>query len=241
MKICAFTSVCQEDLSTWTDKYLEEAERLRIPFAIHFDRCNHLDIYRSTLVSHPLCIGYSSQNNESLEFDETHKQWVFDLVVLAKRYSWAMAWDIDETYERKAIAKLAEIEKLEADYVDVKWVNLWNDPRHIRVDGPFSQGHRVKFYNLMSVPQGFKWKFTGKITNGAKLVNSRGTPVSTVGGKHDLVCLHWGMMTQKLREQHKTRWDRIYTKAVGANPYGFWCYALDEENYPPVIDTHKYL
>lgn len=36
---------------------------------------------------------------------------------------------------------------------------------------------------------------------------------------------------------HKARWDRIYTKAVGANPYKFWDYVLDPEITQVVVEN----
>lgn len=240
--ICAFTSVCQED-ACWVSQYLREAERLEMPFAIHLDRIGDVGMARR-LAGHPLCVGQTAQDNIAVEFDETHKQGAFDLVDTLG-FMWAMAWDIDETYERGAPRKLAQIgDMVEADYVDIVWLNLWGDQHHVRTDGPFASGHRVKFYNLDRA----RWRFTHPVTNGAKRVDDvtgevlpQRHPAKERAHRHDLVCLHWGMMTRELREQHKLRWDRIYTTAVGANPYGFWDYAIDEATHPPTVERHDYL
>lgn len=227
--IAAYTSICEED-AYWLEQYLAEAERLALPFAMNLDRCS-LQTKRR-VQNHILCIGTVEQNNPKIEFDETHKQRVFDLVVTGG-FSWAMAWDVDETYERDAKRKLEEIVDLDADYIDIRWLNLWEDRYHIRVDPPFNAGHRIKFYKLGTYP----WKFTGKVTNGAKHMRGREPRLA----KYNLVCLHWGLMTKELRILHKDRWDRIYGKAVGKNPYGFWNMALDEENYPAVVAPNEYL
>jgi len=244
MNFVAYTSVCEEDAG-YAPQYLAEAERLAMPFAIHLDRCSTSTLRK--FFRHPLCVGYTTQNNRSIEFNEQHKQAVFDLAAKQKP-QWLMAWDVDETFERDAPRKLLEIADLDADYVDVRWVNLWDDPKRVRTDGPFSQGHRVKFYSMK-----LKWKFDHPITNGAKAIDRETGNVLVYNphrpnskeikrAQHDLVCIHWGMMTRELRELHKDRWDRIYSAALRGdkNPYGFWEYALNETDYPPVTSEHDY-
>lgn len=251
MNVCAFTSICEED-RIWIPQYLAEAERLHMPFVMHFDRCAKelMEIFKDS----KYCVGATAQLDKSIEFNETHKQALLDEVVAINgctndkygklNFHWAMAWDIDETYEKHARRKIKEFTYTQFssankwDLVDTRWVNLWGDSKHIRTDGPFASGHRVKFYNLRSG----RWKFDSPITNGAKLLDKKGNFKGNVKvRKSDLVCLHWGMMTRELRELHKKRWDRIYSAAVGNNPYGFWNYACDEETYPPVLKEHDYL
>lgn len=215
MRIAAFTAVCQAD-ARWVPQYLAEAERLNMQFVIYLDRVNAK--LHNMMVGHPLCLGGFAQCNGKQEFNEMEKQHVFDILVNSQ-YDWAMAWDIDETYEKDAASKLFELNKhRDSDLVDTKWLNLWESKEWVRVDGPFANGHRVKFYNLSKGP----FRFCHPTVNGAKIEGRE-----NIVTKLDLVCLHWGMMTEELRIEHKQRWDRIYTKAVGANPYGFWNYALD--------------
>lgn len=234
--ICAFTSVCEED-GIWVDQYLAEIDRLVMPFAVHLDRWSPTSEVADRLLKHPLCVGSTRQNKVEVEFNETHKQRVFDLVV-GFRFKWAMAWDIDETFEASACTKIGEVLDQAATYdsVIVKWWNLWDDPYHIRVDGPFGSGYRDKIYNLSAR----RWKFCSLVVNGPKLMCPSGEPLPNSMMVHynsDLVCLHHGMMTRELREQHKARWDRIYSTALRGdnNPYGIWNYALDEVKYPPVV------
>lgn len=230
----AFTAVCEED-AWYAPQYLAEAERLGIPFAIHFDRCTPRTL--RAFVRHRLCVGYTFQPDSGEEFTEQHKQKVFDLAA-SKGPRWMLGWDVDETFERDAPQKFAEIaDRTDADLIDFRWVNLWDDPGHIRTDTIFSGGHRSNLYSSR-----LNWKFDHPITNGAKAVAPSGKVKKDVRvAKSDLVCLHWGMMTLELRKQHKARWDRIYTKAVGNNPFGFWSYALDEETYPPTVSENPYL
>lgn len=235
MSVCAYACICEED-AVWITQFQAEADRLAMPYVIYLDGCSVGT--RKRFHEHRLCVRVTTSGIPRPEFDETVKQHPFDEVV-REGYDWAMSWDVDETYERDAENKIREIRKTDADYVDVRWLNLWGSPDRIRMDGVFAGGHRVKFYNLKT----YRWKFDHKITNGAKAVDRKGDPVGdrARGVKHDLVCLHWGMMTRELREMHKARWDRIYTAAVGANPYGFWDYALNEETNPPVTAPHEYL
>jgi hypothetical protein len=242
--IGVYTAVCEED-ACWIEQYLKEIERLNLPFAIHLDRCSAETTVR--LTKHSQCIGMTFNNDPGREFVETDKQGVFDTIADRNNgFTWAMAWDIDETYERDAPAKLAEIDKItDADYLDVKWINLWGDPQHIRVDTIFSNGHRVKFYNVRRR----KFEFVHAITNGPKMLDDRGRvtkDINSVKGRipeFDLVCLHHGLMTRELRILHKERWDRIYKTALKGdeNPYHFWKDALDEEKYPPIIVENIYL
>lgn len=221
-KTAAFTAVCAED-ACWVPNYLAEAERLNMPFAVHFDRC-----LLPEMAWHKLCIGHTQQPDPMIEFTEQHKQGIFDLVA-SKDFAWAMAWDIDETFEADAPRKIAAIEAMDCDLVDIRWLNLWGDPNHVRIDGTFGGGHRAKFYRLLG-----EWVFDHPITNGAKIRHREYRL-----GTSDLTCLHWGMMTTELRTLHKERWDRIYTRAVGANPYGFWREAVNLA-IEPVVIKHGY-
>lgn len=223
--IGVFTSICEED-AVWIPQYLREVDRLGVFFVMHFDRCS--DHTKHAILSNNRCVGYTEQNDQTVEFHEMQKQGVFDKLV-NMRYKWAMAWDIDETYEREAKRKLRLLTRRTEDALVTWWYNLWGDINHIRVDGHFSTGYRVKFYNLSRSP----WTFESKITNGAKL--SR--PIAY--HRSDLVCLHHGMMTDELRRMHKTRWDRIYTTALRGdpNPYGFW---KDAINIPAQVVKHGY-
>jgi hypothetical protein len=230
--VCAFTSICEED-ACWADQYLAEMGRLDLRFVVHLDRCS--DGLKAKMSGHKLCAGSTFRDDPNVEFTEQHKQSALDLVRKAK-FRWALAMDIDETWEKGATAKLSALFDV-PDCLLARWVNLWETAGQIRVDGQFKDSFRVK---LLRMDRAYKWTFDHPITNGPKAFAS-GNLVDVMPCRIDLVCLHWGMMTRELRLQHKDRWDRIYTRAVGANPYGFWNYALDEVAYPPVTMTHAYL
>lgn len=223
--VCAFTAVCEEDAG-WLRQYLVEVERLGVPFVMLFDRCS-LDTQR-IVQRHPLVVDAVFRDHFAGEFDETCKQPALDAV---KRlgYRWAMAWDVDETFASDATERIREACALDADCVDVRWVNLWGDPGHVRVDGPFQSGHRTKLLNVAA--NDFRW--LSPCVNGPTSVTKRYRAVTK--RFHELTCVHWGNMTREMRLAKKERWDRIYTKAGGRQPYGFWDYMCDEETYPPVV------
>lgn len=216
--ICVFTAVCEDD-SGWVDQYLREVSRLNLPFVILFDRCSQET--KDKLLKHPNCVGNYQQDDLNIEFDECLKQKVFDLI--PDTYKWALAWDIDETWLEDSF-DLSDME----DYtlVDTWWVNLWGDSTTVRIDGPFAKKPRGKFYNLK-----YEWLFRYKTVNGAYL-----TDAEEKNGFLNVTCLHHGLMTADLRKKHKERWDRIYGKAMGSNPYGFWDYALDKKYKPLLIN-----
>lgn len=234
MSICVFTSVCEED-AKHVSRWLQEMARLQLPFVVHFDRCRAdfvLDFLAAVERSGAEALYRDSTYQEfaDVEFSEQHKQAPLDKVVEAG-FDWACNLDIDETWEREAAEKFRQLDSLGADLVDVRWLNLWEHPDTLRTDPPFNTGHRAKFLNLKS---GFEWRFNHPITNGAYGIWRGDGPSRepALAKFHDLVCLHWGMMTREDRLLHKARWDRIYSHHVGNNPYHFWERMCDETIEP---------
>ncbi len=235
--ICAITSICEED-ARWLPQYLAEMKRLNLPFVTHFDRCS--DATKRTVRAAPGHLGSTERNDPNVEFDETHKTGMMDRA-RELNATWAMAMDVDETWD--AHLDLATIRKTiaatDADYVRATWVNVWETPDQLRVDPPFIC-QRDKFYRISSGP----WVYTHKIINGPKRTNYlRDEERFAIRvARPELVCLHWGLMTRELREQHKERWDRIYNTATNGdgNPYGIWRCSLDEERWPPVLSPNIY-
>lgn len=219
--VCFFTAVCQEDEKHLT-RYVSELHRLQVVTVMHFDRCDPAWAQRVVASSHRI-IGSTSRNDEP--FNEQHKQEMMGLLMRMNRFKWACDMDVDETWQQDWGAVLAALEQSTHDCIDVRWLNLWDDPAYIRVDGVFARGHRVKFYNLQ---EGRRWIFDHPITNGAKLQGRDGTTDKL----WHLVSLHWGMLTREDRELHKKRWDALYSFALRGdpNPYGFWNAALDESS-----------
>lgn len=222
--ICVFSAVCEAD-AKWLPQYLKEIERLQLPFVMYLDRCS--EETKKLVKEHPNCVETYEQNDPSIEFQENHKQRIFDKIPPV--FLWAMAWDVDEVWEKDALNKLIDLP--EADYLDAIWVNLWEDEKHLRINDGFGPRPRTKFLSLKR-----EWKWTDPVTNGPNMfIDNRITEAK--GEKIDLVCVHHGLMTEELRLEHKERWDRIYTKAIGRQPYKLWECALDKTITPQVIDN----
>lgn len=235
-----YTSICEED-HIWIDQYLAEIERLRFPFAINLDGCSRQTKLR--LIQHRLCAGATSNDNPKKEFDETQKQGILE-IISGKGFDWAIPLDMDETFETDFTNRLGQIDTNAYDVINIRWVNLWESKEHIRTDGPFANASRDKFYNLKN----YRWRHLQKAVNGPTAFPKntsrirRTTIVEPRTFKTDIIaCIHWGLMTRELRELHKERWDRIYGKAVGRNPYQWWNHSLDEGNFPPVLEKHNYI
>lgn len=227
MSLCAFTPICEAD-AHWADQYLAEIERLQIPFFIYLDRCSEKTIHK--LTNHPQCTGSVRQDDPSIEYNERAKQAILDMAVQAG-YTWTIHWDSDETWEKDFSRKIDMVLDSDLHCVTCRWVNLWNDPKHIRVDDRFEVESRItgreKFYRLDNV----NWQFNSGIVYGPspdRLVRR---------GAVDIACLHWGYMTRELRLEHKARWDHNYTKAVGHQPYGTWNYICDESRVPTIVSN----
>ena len=235
--VVVYTSVCEDD-RRWVPQYLAEMERLGTPFIVNFDRCG--DSTKRQMLKNWCCVGSTSQDDWSIEFEEGAKQPLLNMAVKLG-YTWGMPLDIDETLEKSAPDKLPTILASQADFMSCIWVNLWNDPQHVRVDGGFFRAKREKFYRLGS----HVWRYTTAVVNGPKaMCRKTGRILEPGEASHvqtDLVCLHWGLMTEELRREHKARWDRIYTAAVGGNPYGFWDWCLDSANHPATVERNPYL
>lgn len=237
-KLVILTATCEED-KQWFSQYLNEITRINMSFVIHFDRCS--DETKSLFRRHPLCVGSSEMNDPNHTYGEMDKQMAFD--VIPKDYDWMMPLDIDETMEKRFNEKVETLDTMDLkfDIIDCPWWNLWDSPKHIRIDGPCQTGHRVKFYNLHRAP--LLWKFYHPTINGMTLFEDdkmQKRRSEFILNKLDISTLHWGLMTKELRESHKARWDRIYSSHVGKNPYGFWDWMLDEK-ITPVIREHDYL
>ena len=234
---CVYTSVCGEDTS-WIDGYLIQMNYHRIPFAMHFDRVT--DSVKQRVIEHPYCVAYTEQNCQTIEFDETHKQAILDKVIGLK-FDWAMSLDIDERLEENFWLRWVNLRSSElikeldtVDIVNIRYLHLWNDVYHYRTDGPFAIHKRASIIRLR---KDSTWTFTTKVTNGPKLLRDGKVFEAEYASMDDLIVFHHGLMEPERRLFHKDRWDRIYTKAVGNNPYGFWKYATDETIEPQLSVT----
>lgn len=210
-KVGAVTPMCEED-AQWLPQYLAEVERLQMHFAVHFDRCSKE--FRDRVKAHPLYIGCTL--NVHGTYEERFREGPLRVLEKAK-FGVAVFMDMDETFEPAFGSKLAKFVRHPWDCARIYWYNMWEDTETIRLDNP-SNPHRMKLFRLGEA----NWTFKG--------ITVDPYPDRKVcTGNTNMVSFNWGLMSQELREMHKRRWDTIYAKAVGKNPYGFWDYILAHE------------
>lgn len=226
------------------DRFAAELRRLALPFAVNFDHCSAETI--KFFREQPNYLdGYVNDDPDS-HFDESHRQTALS-ILLKNKFDWAMSLDVDETLERNAPWQLSLLVqqkfddpltpkrgKVLADVIDFKVLDLWGDERHYRVDGSFQSSHREKMFNLRSGT----WRYSHPTVHAPKLTEAKyrnlDRPALVIRG-YPLHVLHWGIMNQADAEHHCQRWDDIYTRAVGGQPYGFYAYLRDPVTYPPIV------
>lgn len=221
-------TVCDEDERHF-DRFQDELERLNYPFAANFDHCEMNTVNR--FGKHPLCVGYHHNTDPRSHFGEHHRQFALD-ILKGKPFSWMIQMDVDETLEKAAPRKITEFTNLGLDIVGARVLDLWEDQFHYRVDGPFEHSGREKLFNLKADPNIHYYHATIH----APKVSPKGRPVKVVK-RLDFRVLHWGMMTQDDVEFHCKRWDSIYEKHVGGNPYGTYIYLRDPANKPVLLEV----
>ena len=221
--------VCDGDAKHF-DRFTGDLTRLGYPFAVHFDHCS--DETKRRLKEHPLFLEGHEDDDPNSFFGEDSRQSALD--ILAKhRFAWMLSFDVDETLEKNApekIRKILEEDAGGADVVEFPLLDLWGDERHYRVDGPFRSSHREKMFRL-SIG---RWNYTHATIHAPKCTpRDKDHEVRVI--KPDIFVLHWGIMNMDDVRFHTERWNRVYTKKVGNNPYGFYPYMNDPENNPPDI------
>lgn len=218
-KLALIFSVCDEDERHFA-RFNAELTRLGFEFFVNFDHCGSAT--KKLFKANPLCSGANENDDAADLFEESHRQKALRLVDERKDFDWMLQMDVDETLERDAPRKIADILMLNVDVVDCRVLDLWGDGSMYRVDGPFAGSHREKFFNLRTAEKLYYYHPT---SHAPKHVPRHGRPSAV--RSYDLNILHWGMMNMEEVEFHCKRWDAIYTRSVGGNPYGTYPYLRD--------------
>lgn len=208
-------------------RFYAELTRLGFPFVAHFDHCCANTKFRFT--SHPLCCGWSSDDDPKSFFDESFRQRALDVLLATKQFTHMIHMDVDETMEKDAPELIMEIARSGVDVAKFRCLDLWgreDDERlRYRVDGVFQGSRREKVFKLV----GNRLQYPHPTAH---------APNVYVGGKDrslakvmetDVKILHWGIMNLEEAKFHQQRWDEIYTRKVGNNPYGGYQYYFDAE------------
>lgn len=220
-------STCDEDKQHFA-RFLAEMTRLSLPFAVNLDHC--CEETEELFLGHDLCIGgYRDHDPESF-FEESHRQRALE-ILLRGGFQWMLQMDVDETLEKEALRKLREATHFGADIVGARVLDLWGDNTDLsaltyRVDGPFNGSRREKLFSLTSDPNIHYYHPTIHAPKVCPVVRS------VVVNMSDLRVLHWGIMNREDAEFHCKRWDAIYTRYVGGNPYGLYPYLRDNSVVP---------
>lgn len=235
MKIGILFSVFDGDQKHF-DRFAAELQRLALPFAVNFDHCSKET--KQLFQQHPNFLAGHENDDPENHFDESHRQTALKLLIKHK-FDWALSLDVDETLERRAPEMIQELArkkfydeqnpkrgKVLADVIDFRVLDLWGDERHYRVDGPFRGSHREKMFNLRSG----EWNYYHPTVHAPKLTETKGRTTALVVKGYPCHVLHWGIMDKADAQHHTERWNTIYTRKVGGNPYaaGFYSYINDD-------------
>lgn len=231
-RIAIIFSVCDSDRMHF-DRFYMELQRLQIPYAVNYDHC---DTITKRLFSYgDLFLGAYHNDNPKDFFDETHRQRALD-IVNKHGFDWVLQMDVDETLEPDALVRIYQAlgyaEKNGYDVLDCPLLDLWEDNKHYRVDGPFARSHREKMFFLKS--RAGKFEYYHPTSHAPKILKS--TYECKLIRTTMLYVIHHGIMNKADVEFHTKRWDEIYTRKVGGNPYGFYPY-INDPNTVPILKS----
>ena len=212
------------------DRFLAELTRLGFPFAVHFDHCSAETKRR--FKEHPLFLEGHEDDDPNSFFGEDSRQSALDILV-KHGFAWMLSFDVDETLEKNAPEKIRKLLDADAggyDVIEFPLLDLWGDARHYRVDGPFQQSHREKMFRLGIG----RWRYT-HATIHAPMCTPLHKEHEVRVIQPDIFVMHWGIMNMEDVRFHTERWNRVYEKKIGKNPYGFYPYMNDPVGNPPDI------
>lgn len=214
MKIGIFTALCEQD-KNWLPQFMKQCEILGYPVSWYAD---HLSL--ETLIQleqWPLTFAIFEGKAEL--FSEKSKGKAMDALV--GHFDWAIQMDIDETWEAGAELSLPKELSNHPDgqTAEVPMVTVFKDKDVLyqRLDPYFKDGvesKRCRIYNLK-----YQWGFADPITCGAYRYRDGSKLPDYISFPLSISTVHWGYWTHELMEKKKKKWDEVYTKVVGRNPY----------------------
>lgn len=200
------------------DRFLGELHRLGRPFVVNFDHCSRAT--KKFFMESPLYLGGYEDDDPGVMYSEGLRDRSLR-ILLREGFRWMLQLDVDETLDKYALPKLEKAVTMDADVIGARWISLWEREDQQRTDGGIANAKREKLFNLKANP---KILYNSAVINSPRLRCEGRDPVVVMS---DIFVLHWGMMSFEDADEHKRRWDTIYTKAVGGNPYGAWNYMCD--------------
>ena len=220
--------ICDEDAHRLNIVF-KEAIRLDMPIAWYADRCSQETVDK--LKGFDLTVGIYRGSGQ---FSEVVRQHAFDMLD-RKGFGWALNWDSDETWSKTA---KKDMEKSLGEYeraIVCPMKTVWekDNELYFREDGlchgTQSNTKRIRLYSL-----DFEWMWQDKAINGPAYMVGRQWVYPDINKLRtcNATTIHWGYADDKMRESHKKRWDKIYTEAVGRQPYNNWEWFCDKTIEP---------
>lgn len=232
MKLGVIVPVCDADEKHFA-RFYAELTRLGYPFAIYFDRCSAAT--KQYWLDHPLRCGFDAGTGS---FDESYREYALR-VLKRQGFEASLQMDVDETLEKLAPQKLEALCKRDDwDVVLARCLDLWDDDKHYRVDGPFGSATREKLHRLN------RWdtRYTHPISHAPYFfqdgVRVDDKLVRVV--KPGLHVLHWGIMNMEDAVIHRDRWHAIFMEKCHNIAYGSYNYYFDPANGPVRLADFDY-
>jgi hypothetical protein len=219
MRIGIFLAVCKEDWE-WVKQFKKQAEILGYDVAWFADKLNPDQLLELTLWKNTVFV----HDNQTQVFSERSKEYPYRYFK-ENGYDWAIQMDVDETWQEgaKELIEQALEENPDGFVADCPMVTVFKgDVLQQRVDEYFTTGtesSRWRIYNLK-----YEWHWNNHITCGAYVyINgvSNNTFKAFPCKAHSV---HWGYWTHELMGKHKEKWDKVYTRVHGFNPYSDTAY-----------------
>lgn len=217
-------------------RFLKEIDRLGLPFAVYFDHCTR-ETYK-LFSSHRLYFDGFDDVDQYSSFDEGSRRYPLNILIKAG-FGHILQMDLDETLERDGPAKLRDVLKNGADVTGFWCLDIWDRPESSlseteepgfwrRIDGPFGAGKREKVFKVT----GNTLRWPAATAHAPDVWPTGKTKEESVVKMADISVIHWGIRNLADAQFHRERWDRIYTRAVGGNPYQGYEYYFDKATVP---------
>lgn len=222
-RIGAYVMFCEED-TKWLDGFFKNAEMVGVDIAWQLDNCSEETVKKIKEFKHTVWI-----KEETEPFLECFRRNPFN-ALKELGYDWAFHWDIDERWDISSDLQkdFDDADKKGAVSVFFPMFTAWDDK--LRVDTIFKpHTHQSQTLRQRAYKTSENWVWRGKIVVSPYLIQDGENYLAYKRHYGNSPMVHYGCVSKEIREHHKERWDKNYTRAVGNQPYDFWKYINDEE------------
>jgi hypothetical protein len=213
MKIGIFVCVCERDME-WMPQFMKQAEILDYKVAWFADKLSFSSLVKLEQWPNTHYI----YENKVGTFSEQSKEIAFRGL---KGFDWAIQMDIDETWQdgAKELIEKALTENPDGYIAECPMITVFKEGETLyrRIDEYFKNGTESKRWRIYNLK--YEWHWNDPITCGGYVyINGRSTNTFTAF-PCEAESVHWGYWTHELMEKHKAKWEDVYVKAFGRNPY----------------------